>query len=65
MNIDMLELKRLMDQRKILRIHLKDSKVSMDVIFHLVNRSGFVARMWAKADHQDIVQNPKTKDGLN
>ena len=42
----------------------------MDVIFYLVkqlkqhiNRSGFVARMWAKADHQDIVQNPKTTDG--
>ena len=42
----------------------------MDVIFYLVkqlkqhiNRSGFVARMWAKADHQDIVQNSKTKDG--
>ena len=39
MNIDMLLLKRLMDQRRILRIHLKDSEVSMDVIFHLVKES--------------------------
>ena len=38
----------------------------MDVKFYLkqhINRSGFVARIWAKADHQDIVQNPKTTDG--
>ena len=28
-----------------------------------INKSGFVAKMWATADHQDIVQNPKTTDG--
>ncbi len=28
-----------------------------------IYRTGFVARMWAKADHQEIVQNPKTTDG--